>query len=122
MDPNDWKPVILKKSPTQLKNQGFAKTESIKKISTASTSGSKNYKLDNDGDFSDVKLNKVSFSLKMKIMKARQNKGLTQKQLADKIGINVNEIKRYENGDVIPDSNILNKLGRELGVNLNKKD
>eukprot|EP01029_Cantina_marsupialis_P029805 TRINITY_DN782257_c0_g1_i1.p1 TRINITY_DN782257_c0_g1~~TRINITY_DN782257_c0_g1_i1.p1 ORF type:complete len:163 (-),score=51.98 TRINITY_DN782257_c0_g1_i1:119-574(-) len=72
----------------------------------------------------DVKAPKVSHNLKMAIQKARQAKGWTQKELAQKISEKSTVINEYESGKGVPSPQILNKLDRVLGVRLprpNKK-
>jgi ribosome-binding protein aMBF1 (putative translation factor) len=122
MSHQDWVQVKLVKSPKQLIAQGKYTTEAVKRADTSKYQGKNSTKLDNGGDEPDTKINKVSFELKTKIMKARQAKGLKQDQLAMKLGVSSNVIKNYENGTAFPDSRILQLLSRELGVNLSKKD
>lgn len=41
---------------------------------------------------------------------ARVNAGLTQKQAADKIGVNVNSIVKWENGKNVPSAKYIPKI------------
>lgn len=52
------------------------------------------------------------------IQKARLNKNLTQKTLAQKINIQVSQLNDFESGKKKPDNAILGKLERILGVKL----
>ena len=52
------------------------------------------------------------------IMKARQEKGLTQKDLAVKINEKATIINEYEAGKAVPNQQVLGKLERILGVKL----
>jgi ribosome-binding protein aMBF1 (putative translation factor) len=122
MEHQDWTPVVLKKSTRQLKAEGRLPTETTKKSPTGGFTGKSSIKLDNGGDVPDTKLDKVSFSLKTKIMKARQAKGLKQDELAQRIGVTASVIRSYENGTAIPEPRILNLMSSELGVNLSKRD
>lgn len=47
---------------------------------------------------------------------ARVRRGLTQKELADKTGVTVVAISRYENGHRSPRMQIAKRLGKILGV------
>ncbi|CAH8513994.1 unnamed protein product [Heterobilharzia americana] len=56
------------------------------------------------------------------IMQARQEKNLTQKDLATKINERQQVIADYEQGRALKNQNILSKLERALGVKLRGKD
>jgi len=115
----DWKPVVLRKSFKQLKKEGKVPTTTIKKYNggkntqTNTTNMNKLY----DMDYTE-KVKKVSHSLKLQIMKARNNKKWTQKTLAAKVGVPVKTIQKYENGSAVPNNRLLNKLRSILGVRL----
>ena len=49
---------------------------------------------------------------------ARRRKNLTQKELAERIGISDLKISRYERGDTIPKADVLKKLANELDVTM----
>lgn len=53
------------------------------------------------------------------IKESRKSKGLTQKQLAEKIGVNTVTVTRYENNDREPNFETLKKIAIELGISLN---
>ncbi len=50
----------------------------------------------------------------------RKDKGLTQEQLAEKLGITSKSISRWENGNTMPDYSILPDLCNELNINVNE--
>lgn len=50
------------------------------------------------------------------ITQCRKSKGLTQKQLADKLNITDRAISKWENGKSMPDSFIMLNLCKELGI------
>lgn len=56
------------------------------------------------------------------IQRARQEKQLTQKDLAVKINEKPQIVQDYEQGKAIPNQQILGKLERALGVKLRGKD
>lgn len=56
------------------------------------------------------------------IQKARQDRELTQKELASKISERPQIVNEYESGKAIPNQQILSKMERALGVKLRGKD
>ena len=54
------------------------------------------------------------------ILKCRKEKGLTQEQLAEKIGVTSKSISRWENGKTMPDYSLLKDLCQELDINVNE--
>lgn len=63
---------------------------------------------------------KVSHSLKMQIQRARNDKKMSQKDLATRCNLPLNTIKSYENGTAVPNNQHLNKMRSVLGVRLKK--
>ena len=60
----------------------------------------------------------VSFNLRTALQKARQAKGLTQKQLAQHLNEKPALINDYESGRAIPDNALVAKIERVLGSKL----
>lgn len=58
-------------------------------------------------------------SLGENIKNARQNKGLTQKDFAEKLGISQSQLSKYENGKAVPDGEILRNMSLVLGESIN---
>lgn len=54
------------------------------------------------------------FSENFKIL--RQSRGLTQAQMADKLGISISAVSMYEKGKRKPDNNMLKKICEEFRV------
>lgn len=50
----------------------------------------------------------------------RKNKGLTQEQLGERLGVSNKTISRWENGNYMPDLSLLKPLSEELGITLNE--
>lgn len=50
----------------------------------------------------------------------RKNKGLTQEQLAEKLGVTNKTVSRWETGKYMPDLSLLKQLSEELGITLNE--
>ena len=113
MDHQDWKPVVLKKTQKQIaKDTKKSEKKTLKKYRPTFSR-----KLDSEDYVPEAK---ISHSLKMQIQQARIKKKLTQKQLATSCNLPISTIKNYENGKVVPNGQILNKLKKVLGVKLQK--
>ena len=54
------------------------------------------------------------------IAQLRKEKNLTQKELADKLGISDKTVSKWETGNGMPDVSLLQPLCKELSVNLNE--
>lgn len=104
MEHQDWKPVILRKNNT-------------KPPPPKAQSNAKFKKIDSDDPKPPQTLN---HSVKIRIQQGRVAKKLTQKQLAQKLNLPVQIIAEYESGKAIPNRQILSKIGRVIGINLNK--
>ena len=72
-------------------------------------------------DEGDYEVSTVKSKMAQKIIKARQEKGWTQKELATQCNLNVSVIKGYENCSVVPNINETNKISAVLGVGLSNK-
>lgn len=85
----------------------------------ANPEGQRLTKLDNADDVVQVK--KLDASVGKVISQARQEKKLTQKDLATKINEKPQVINDYEAGRAVPNQQLLGKLERALGVKLRGK-
>ena len=54
------------------------------------------------------------------IQLSRKEKGLTQKDLAEQIGVSDKTISKWENGNSVPDTAILNSLCEALDISVNE--
>ena len=54
------------------------------------------------------------------ILNCRKEKGITQEQLAEKLGVTSKSISRWENGRTMPDYTLLKDLCNELDININE--
>ena len=54
------------------------------------------------------------------ISDSRKEKGLTQEQLAEKLGVTSKSISRWENGNTMPDYSLLKDLCNELDISVNE--
>ena len=53
------------------------------------------------------------------IAENRKKKGMTQEQLAEKLGVTSKTISRWENGNYMPDISLLKPISKELDISLN---
>lgn len=74
-----------------------------------------------DEDTENLAHDRVPSELKKAIVQARNDKKLTQSQLAQLINEKPQVIQEYESGKAIPNQQILTKLERALGVKLRGK-
>ena len=56
----------------------------------------------------------------MQIKEIRKEKGIKQKELAEKIGVDVSVLSRYENGGITPSRDRLQKIAEVLEVTIDK--
>ena len=54
------------------------------------------------------------------IAQNRKEKGFTQEQLGEKLGVSNKTVSRWENGNYMPDLSLLEPLSQELGITLNE--
>ncbi|CAD5121509.1 DgyrCDS10013 [Dimorphilus gyrociliatus] len=115
---SDWDDAI-----NAAQRQG-ASIDTSKKFGAASNkqhSANKNTaKLDRETE--ELHHDKLDIDTAKMIQKARQNKELTQKELAARISERPQIVNEYESGKAIPNQQILTKLERALGVKLRGKD
>lgn len=52
------------------------------------------------------------------IAKLRKEKNMTQEQLAEKMGVSINAVSKWERGLSFPDISLYKKLCKELGINI----
>lgn len=64
------------------------------------------------------KLKQISQSFKINLQTARQAKGWTQKELAQRINEKQTLVSQYESGQAVPNPAIMNKMERVLGTRL----
>ena len=54
------------------------------------------------------------------IAQLRKEKGLTQEKLGEILGVTNKTVSRWENGNYLPDIEMLQLLGAEFGVSINE--
>ncbi|KAI7865769.1 hypothetical protein BDF14DRAFT_1875459 [Spinellus fusiger] len=88
--------------------------------SHANTNHQRIAKLDRDDNVAPPP--KVDVSVGKALQKGRQEKGITQKDLAQLINEKPQVVNEYESGKAIPNQNILGKMERALGIKLRGKN
>lgn len=114
MDHQDWKTVIIKGNPkknTQRKEIREKKNPEVQRM----------YKLENE-DFTSIKIKTTTPDQRKAMIQGRVAKKLTQKDLANQVGINIKNIQGYENGKIKVNNAEITKIERFLGVKLNGKN
>lgn len=76
------------------------------------------HKLENETE--DFRSKHIGHEFKIALQKARQNKGMTQAELAKAINEKGTVITEYENGKAIPNGAVIQKLNKVLGIALPK--
>jgi len=59
-----------------------------------------------------------SMNLATRLVVLRKEKGLTQQEMADRIGLHVNQVRRYEAGSAQPSLEALKKIAVALSVTI----
>jgi len=60
----------------------------------------------------------VVMSVDARLLTLRRQQGLTQQQMAERVGLHVNQIRRYEAGDAQPSLEALKKIALALNVSI----
>lgn len=117
----DWTPVIFKSNSKNKKNTGIQKNlqniQCQKKFNAGQNKQNKldfSKKIEEKMDNDTFRLPTISKNIKIQMQQSRQEKGLTQKQLAQKCNLPENIIKDYEQGKGIPNQQHLNKINKVL--------
>lgn len=123
MSHQDWDPVVFKKKAPRSANE--AKSRGVKVAKERTTTKNEAYKntlsarkVENE----EVVIKKIDFNLSKLIQKARFDSKISQKTLAEKLNLQVSVIQGYESGKVIPNKNLLYKMGKILNVHLTGKN
>ena len=110
MSHQDWNPVIFK-SKQKVEQSNYNQESGKKKVIITQR--------DRNLDSSEVEAPpKIDNDLRKAIQQGRQSKNLTQKELAQLVGVQQSEITNYENGKAIPNNQFIAKLEKKLGCKL----
>lgn len=125
----DWDPVVFRSSTATGKKKMTERenTESVRKA-TAGSNKQRDVvdsglwkKLANEDEGTPVVLNTIAPRVAHAIQQARNDAGLTQRELAHKISVPVSIIQQYEQKKAVPTQQVLAKLERALNVRLRGK-
>tara|TARA_Y100000591_G_scaffold172787_2_gene149216 strand:+ start:6963 stop:7310 length:348 start_codon:yes stop_codon:yes gene_type:complete len=112
MDPN---------TVTILRNPNAKGKKTIKELSSKSANSQYNGNSKKLDEEELPKLNLVGKDIGMKISQARLAKGYKQKDVAKYMNMDASLYQKYENGTAPRNGQVLNKLGKYLGVKLTGK-
>lgn len=115
MSHQDWKPVILSKPHNPKQKRGpNDQIESVRKSTSnrLKTNEAQHLRKLDDPDAEPPKM--IDRSLAQRIQRARSQKGLSQKDLAQRLNLKTEVIRDYERGTAIPQGPILAKIKRVL--------
>ncbi|KAF7725605.1 multiprotein-bridging factor 1 [Apophysomyces ossiformis] len=94
--------------------------KTITNASHANTNHQRIAKIDRENDVAPPP--KVDVSVGKALQKGRQDKGMTQKDLAQKINEKPQVVNDYESGRAVPNQQVLGKMERALGIKLRGKN
>ena len=115
--PQDWTPVMLSGKKSMAKQNSTKYNIDERKSDEAKSAAAKMYALENSEDLT---IQTIPFAISQEISKARVAKGLTQKEVAQRLNVLPALISSYENGKAIPNNQMLQKIARELGTKFSK--
>lgn len=127
-DHQDWKQIIIKsKNNNTLKINNSKPNISVseKKYNSGKNIQSQQVnakKIEQYADGDDITINlKLTHNFTSQMQKIRQQKGLTQKQLANECNLPETVIRDYENGSAVPNQQDISKMNKALGAILKNK-
>lgn len=114
------KPEPVQTIPSHQYQMTTQPTAPVRKTNKSNTSVNATH-VERKADEGDFTVTTVSQGLRTQIQQARQQKGMTQKQLAVACNLQESVIRSYEQGTCIPNSKEMNIMSRVLGVTLRNK-
>ncbi len=120
MSNQNWDQVVIHKNTRSKTKKTSSIGNILNKYGTPNSKKSDQVKKSVKEDTGDYSITRVSSSISKQIQKARNTKGISQKELALKINQKSTLISEYESGKAIPNSRILAQIGNVLGVTLKK--
>jgi len=113
MEHQDWETYIIHCKDSKKVDKKELQQKEVKKKVTESL---KNSKLEKKIEEGDLKHKKIDGELSKKIQQERISKGYTQKQLANRLSIPLNEINEMECGKFIYNGQKISKVKRFLSI------
>ena len=136
MNPNqlnepDWEPVVLKKkyNPNASKAdvQAAQRRGDVEVVEKHNSGKNKKNpqsqqarKVEERAEEGDYRTEKPSMNLRKQIQQGRQDKKMTQADLAKQCNIDASIIRDYESGKTVPTGPHMQKMSKVLGVTLKK--
>ena len=112
--------TVILRNPKIVKEKQKANATKVSRTNTnKSTTTGSGKKVNDDDEL--PKQNFVGKSIGMKIQQARTAKGKKQVDVAKYLQIQPKDYQKYENGTAVRNGQMLNKLGKYLGVKLTGK-
>ena len=115
MNHQDWETYIIH-CKNETKGRDTDKKRKDKEVKKKPTESSKNNKFEKKIEEGDLKHKKIDGELSKKIQQGRISKGYTQKQLANRLSIPLNEINEMECGKFIYNGQKISKVKRFLSI------
>jgi len=106
-DHQDWKDIVVRKNPDK------TIVSNTKKVDNATQ---KLISIENKADNDELKHDKITLELRVKIQQGRSSKGLTQKQMANNINMPLQKIQEIESGKAIYNGKDINRIKRFLKI------
>ena len=119
----DWDTVTFKKRDPRSSKEAKARGAGVNK--TRVINKNKSYKNETDMrkvENEDIKISKIDIKMSKMIQKARFDSKISQKELANKLNLQLSVIQNYETGKIIPNKNLLFKMGKILNTHLTGKN
>jgi ribosome-binding protein aMBF1 (putative translation factor) len=110
MEHQDWTPVVFRKTNSQT----TPAKEGYKAMSKMTAEEALQRKLDQSEE--KIELPKPTVQLRLQVQKARQVKNWTQEDLAKAVNVRKEEINKFESGQLMLSSAVLNKVKRVLSI------
>jgi ribosome-binding protein aMBF1 (putative translation factor) len=73
-------------------------------------------KLEQNAEAGIVSLPKVPLSFRIEMQRARSKLGWTQQDLARRLNVPVDTVKKYENGSIVPSGAVVSNIKKMLGI------
>ena len=114
----DWKPVVFRKKIDNKKSSKNTKVVARSNVKNH-TGLNKNTTVKDDDEIKKIKT--VGLETGKQIQQARLAKKIKQKELAQRLNVQVSIIQQYENGKAKYNGAMLTRIGKVLGVRLTGK-
>ena len=122
MEHQDWTTVTLKKKNNKPKtNTNESSIPVSQHINKQNKSNVNSAIIERKMDEGTFELPKVTHNLQQQLQKARQEKSMTQKELANKCNLTESTVKSYESGKAVPNQSDIDKMSKALGIRLKNK-